>query len=200
VVYICIYNKFCSVNIHIFLGLTYWCSTLFRSVTVPWLMWSVHWCVWAMLLFLRPHEPTQPSLVIWVCWVQFYFTRCFKFWRNIRTPINTTPLSSLSVNRKYLFCHTMVACPVIASLLFWRIRPTVSSSWATLNKAGAALSKAGFPLCHSVQTGSEAAQPPVQWVHRVLAPMVKRPGRKADHLPPSRAEVKNAWSHTSTPK
>jgi hypothetical protein len=28
---------------------------------------------------------------------------------------------------------------------------------------------------------------------------VKRPGRKADHSPPSSAEVKNAWSYTSTP-
>jgi hypothetical protein len=28
---------------------------------------------------------------------------------------------------------------------------------------------------------------------------VKRPGREADHLPPSVAEVKNAWRYTSTP-
>jgi hypothetical protein len=27
---------------------------------------------------------------------------------------------------------------------------------------------------------------------------VKRPGRDADHSPPSSAEVKNAWSYTST--
>jgi len=27
---------------------------------------------------------------------------------------------------------------------------------------------------------------------------VKRPGREADHSHPSTAEVKNAWSHTST--
>jgi hypothetical protein len=29
---------------------------------------------------------------------------------------------------------------------------------------------------------------------------VKRPGREADHSPPSSAKVKNAWSYTSTPK
>jgi hypothetical protein len=29
-------------------------------------------------------------------------------------------------------------------------------------------------------------------------PGVKMPGREADH-PPSKAEVKNAWSYTSTP-
>jgi hypothetical protein len=28
---------------------------------------------------------------------------------------------------------------------------------------------------------------------------VKRPGREADHSPPSSAEVKNAWSYTYTP-
>jgi hypothetical protein len=27
----------------------------------------------------------------------------------------------------------------------------------------------------------------------------KRPGREADHSPPSSAEVKNVWSYTSTP-
>jgi hypothetical protein len=36
-------------------------------------------------------------------------------------------------------------------------------------------------------------QPPVQWVQGV-----KRPGREADHSHPSDAEVKNAWTRTST--
>jgi len=30
-------------------------------------------------------------------------------------------------------------------------------------------------------------------------PRVKGPGREADHSAPSSAEVKNAWSYTSTP-
>jgi hypothetical protein len=29
--------------------------------------------------------------------------------------------------------------------------------------------------------------------------VVKQPGHEPHHLPPSSAEVKNAWSHTSTP-
>jgi hypothetical protein len=29
---------------------------------------------------------------------------------------------------------------------------------------------------------------------------VKRPGREADHSPPSSAEVRNAWSYTSSPQ
>jgi hypothetical protein len=42
-------------------------------------------------------------------------------------------------------------------------------------------------------------QPPIQWVPMALFLVVKRPGREADTSPPSSAEVKNAWSYTSTP-
>jgi len=37
-------------------------------------------------------------------------------------------------------------------------------------------------------------------VPRALFLAVKRPGREADHSSPSNAEVKNAWSYTSTPQ
>jgi hypothetical protein len=42
-------------------------------------------------------------------------------------------------------------------------------------------------------------QPPIQWVPEALSLGVKRPGRETDHSPLSSAEVKNAWSYTSTP-
>jgi hypothetical protein len=42
-------------------------------------------------------------------------------------------------------------------------------------------------------------QPAIQWVPGALSLEVKRPGREADHSPPSSAKVKNAWSYTSTP-
>jgi hypothetical protein len=42
-------------------------------------------------------------------------------------------------------------------------------------------------------------QPPIQWVSGEISLGVKRPGREADHSPPSSAEVRNAWSYTSTP-
>jgi hypothetical protein len=35
-----------------------------------------------------------------------------------------------------------------------------------------------------------STQPPIQWVPEVLSPRVKRPGREADHLPQTTAEVK----------
>jgi hypothetical protein len=44
----------------------------------------------------------------------------------------------------------------------------------------------------------EPTQPPIQRVPGALSLGVKRPGREADHSPPSTAEFKNAWSYTST--
>jgi len=38
-------------------------------------------------------------------------------------------------------------------------------------------------------------------LHAYFSPVpgIKRPGREADHSPPSRTEVKNLWSYISTP-
>jgi hypothetical protein len=43
-------------------------------------------------------------------------------------------------------------------------------------------------------------QRPIQWVTGALSLGIKRPGREADHSPPSSAKVKNAWSYTSAPR
>jgi len=42
-------------------------------------------------------------------------------------------------------------------------------------------------------------QPPIQWVPGSISPGVKRLGSESDHSLSSSAEVKNAWSYTSTP-
>jgi hypothetical protein len=42
-------------------------------------------------------------------------------------------------------------------------------------------------------------QPPIQWVPGAFTLRVKRPGREADHSPPSSVEIKNACMYTSTP-
>jgi hypothetical protein len=47
------------------------------------------------------------------------------------------------------------------------------------------------------RTALGPTQPPIQWVPGALSLGVKRPGREADHSPPSSAEAKNAWSYTS---
>jgi hypothetical protein len=49
------------------------------------------------------------------------------------------------------------------------------------------------------RTALEPIQPPIQCVPGTLSLGIKRPGREADHSPLSSAEVKNAWSYTSTP-
>jgi hypothetical protein len=45
----------------------------------------------------------------------------------------------------------------------------------------------------------EPTQPPIQWEPGALSLGVKQPRRRADHSPPSSAEIKNAWCYTSTP-
>jgi hypothetical protein len=40
----------------------------------------------------------------------------------------------------------------------------------------------------------------IQWVLGVLSTWVKQLGCEADHSPPPSAQVKNAWSYTSTPQ
>jgi hypothetical protein len=40
---------------------------------------------------------------------------------------------------------------------------------------------------------------PIQWVPGAFSLGVKRPGSKADHTPPTSAEVKKMWIYTSTP-
>jgi hypothetical protein len=47
-----------------------------------------------------------------------------------------------------------------------------------------------FPLASVSRLALGPTQPPVQWVPGVLSPGVEaRPGRDADHSPPSSAEV-----------
>jgi hypothetical protein len=56
-----------------------------------------------------------------------------------------------------------------------------------------------FLFTTASRTALGPTHPPIQWVPAVLSLGVKRPGREADHSTPSSAEVKNAWSYTSTP-
>jgi hypothetical protein len=56
-----------------------------------------------------------------------------------------------------------------------------------------------FSLHHCVQTCSGAHPASYPMGTRGSFPVVKRPGREADYLPPYSAEVKKLWSYTSTP-
>jgi hypothetical protein len=56
-----------------------------------------------------------------------------------------------------------------------------------------------FCFRHRVQTGSGPHPASYPTSTGDYFPGVKRPGREAEHSPPSSAEVKNEWSCTSTP-
>jgi hypothetical protein len=56
-----------------------------------------------------------------------------------------------------------------------------------------------FLLATASRPALGSIQPTIQWVTGAISLGVKRPGREAYHSPPSSAEVKDAWSYTSTP-
>jgi hypothetical protein len=56
-----------------------------------------------------------------------------------------------------------------------------------------------FLFTSASRTALGPTQPPIQWVPGAPFLGVKRPMRETVHSPPSSAEVKNAWSYTSTP-
>jgi hypothetical protein len=56
-----------------------------------------------------------------------------------------------------------------------------------------------FLFITASRTALGPTQPPIQCVPGILSLGVKRPGSEANHSPPSSAEIKNAWSYTSTP-
>jgi hypothetical protein len=56
-----------------------------------------------------------------------------------------------------------------------------------------------FLFANVSRTALEPTQPPIQWAPGTLSLEVKRPGREADHSPPSSAEVKECvelYSHS----
>jgi hypothetical protein len=56
-----------------------------------------------------------------------------------------------------------------------------------------------FLFFTSSRTALGPTQPPIQCLPRALSPGVKRPGREADHSPPTSAELKKIWIYTATP-
>jgi hypothetical protein len=56
-----------------------------------------------------------------------------------------------------------------------------------------------FSLQHCVQTGSGAHPSSYPMGTGSSFPGIRRPGRKADHSPPSSAKIKNAWCCTTFP-
>jgi hypothetical protein len=74
--------------------------------------------------------------------------------------------------------------------------PGLRAGWSGVRVLAGA---GNFSLHHPNQTGSGAHPASYPMGTRGSFPGVKRPRREADHSPPPSAEVKNAWSYTSTP-
>jgi hypothetical protein len=96
---------------------------------------------------------------------------------------------------------------MLYNVLFLHTTICTSSSvvqrWATGWMFGGFESRQGmgiFFFSTASRPALEPTQPPIQWVPGALSLWVKRPGCETDHSPPSSAEVKNAWRHTSTPQ
>jgi hypothetical protein len=72
--------------------------------------------------------------------------------------------------------------PIKPESLFWkeRLPPTITFLLFFFS----------FLLATASRTALGPTQPPIQWVPGALSLGVKRPGREADHSPPSSAEVK----------
>jgi hypothetical protein len=70
-----------------------------------------------------------------------------------------------------------------------------------MDDGGSIPSEAGkFPLHHRAQNGSGAHPASYPMGTKGFFPGGKAAEREAHHSPPSTAEVKNAWSYTSTPQ
>jgi hypothetical protein len=55
-----------------------------------------------------------------------------------------------------------------------------------------------FLFFKSARPALEPTQSSIQWVQGALYPGGKRPGREADHSPPTSAETKKVWIYIST--
>jgi hypothetical protein len=106
-----------------------------------------------------------------------------------------------------LYLHTCHTFPCISNTHHYgKSRRAVGAQWYAL---GYRVDDLGFDSWRGLgiilfTTASRTAlgptQPSIQWVRGTVSLGVKRPGREADHSPPSSAEVKKARSYTSTPQ
>jgi len=59
--------------------------------------------------------------------------------------------------------------------------------------------KQEFRMVTASRTALGPTQPPVLWAPVALSLGAKRPGREANHSPPSSAKFKKGWGYTYTP-
>jgi hypothetical protein len=89
-----------------------------------------------------------------------------------------------------------------ASFDMWTLHGSRNIDWLRCGRPKGRSSSPGrgknFLFSSSSRPVLGPTQPTIQWILGALSPGVKRPGREADHSPPS-PEVKNTCIYTSTP-
>jgi hypothetical protein len=98
----------------------------------------------------------------------------------------------LNINNSYFLRYWVIPWPIALTLMeLSAVIYCLTTGWTT-GRSGLD-SRRGQRIFHLSSVSGPAlgpTQPPVQWVPGVLSPGVKaRPGRDADHSPPSSAEV-----------
>jgi len=115
-------------------------------------------------------------------------------------------LPHLSLSFRFFYCQKhwiTVWSPLTRS--FWKAGVAQSVQWLSyaLDDRDSILGRGNCGISflhHCVHTSSEFHPASCPVGTGGSYPVVKRPGRVSDHSPPSGAEVKNAWSYTSTPQ
>jgi hypothetical protein len=117
--------------------------------------------------------------------------------------------STLTIRRVCLWQCTMYYIFTFCMLLhkcIYTIYTTLLSGQAQYNRSCSIFSRSSSPdrvknflFSMSSRLALGPTQPPIQWVPGALSPGVKRPGREADHSPPTSAEVKKMRIYISTP-
>jgi len=118
---------------------------------------------------------------------------------------------AISFSRRTLLrgvsCEMLLLSSYRRKVVIIMLHPKCRTATETLTSyrcraASISISDRGIDVCLFATASRPALGPnqlPIKWVSEALSLRVKRPGRKADHSPTSRAEVKNTWSYTYTP-
>ena len=83
-----------------------------------------------------------------------------------------------------------------------RVRVVGIMTWTQTERSGVRIrpgAKKNFSHLQNFQMASDIQPAAIQLIPAALSLEVQRPGREADHSPPSSDEVKSEWNYTSTP-
>jgi hypothetical protein len=181
-----------------------WCKTLFKKLIVTQLVKKILLSLWNPKVHHRAHKthhwtPSWASRIQFAPSIPISLRSSLMLSSHLRLGLSSGLLPSSHMPRppqppwfnhpNNIQWRVVIAQPVLLWATGWTIGVLGFDSRRGL----------GIFLPTTVsRTVLGPTQPPIQWIARAISLGVKWLGREADHSPPSSAEVKNAWSHTST--